>query len=91
MFESGTVLRCVRLFVCFFSLFSFIKNGRYSCKITFLSVFACVCVYHFFQIMKQLTDFDEIWYEHMPFERRPSVVRFNYLRLLTGTWRRANL
>jgi hypothetical protein len=41
--------------------------------------------------MKQLTDFDEIWYEYYAFERSLGVVRFNYLRLVTGTWRKREL
>jgi len=41
--------------------------------------------------MKQLTDFDEIWYEYYAYERRLSVVGFNYLRLVTGTWRKREL
>ena len=41
--------------------------------------------------MKQLTDFDQICYEYYAFGRRVSVASFNYLRLVTRTWRTREL
>jgi len=76
----------VRSFVCFSSLFSLIKKGRCSCKVTFLLVFACVCVYRFFKLWNNRRIWRNLIWIY-PFERSHSVLRFNYLRLVTRTWR----